>query len=181
MTANLFIIRASRGMCSQISRPGTSVGSACTRRGCPGGVGLEVEHVLVRRAPRQEDHDHRLVRTGHAGRRLGLKQLRQRQAAQGQAAEPEEIAPGHPVTVATCTLAQNGQHGRVPSTGERCVRHAVYHWFVHRLNNDLARHPKMQARSPPIVVDCCDRRVGRACSCGGQVAPGLVRLGSGAA
>ena len=72
MTTNLSIIAASRGMCSQISRPG-HVG-----RDRPvfapdslGRVGLEVKHVLVRRAAGQEDHDDRFMGPGDS--RLGLR------------------------------------------------------------------------------------------------------------
>ena len=63
ITASLSAIPASRGMRSQKSRPGHLGGdrpefAADARRG----VGLEVDHVLMRRSAGQEDHDDRFMR-----------------------------------------------------------------------------------------------------------------------
>ena len=75
MGMNLSIMPAMRGNISQISMPGTLVGigvelAADFRRG----LGLDVPHVEVGRAARQEDIDDRLVRTARACLSLGLQQ-----------------------------------------------------------------------------------------------------------
>ena len=123
MTANLSIIRASRGMCSQISRPGTLVGIGLYSPRIPRGVRLEVEHVLVRRAARQEDHDDRLVRADAPPARFGPEQLRQRSPP--RARPPSlEIAPGNPVAKPILTLSRNGRPIQVgPSALKGCVSH----------------------------------------------------------
>ena len=59
---------------------------------------LEIEHVLVRRSARQEDHDDRLMRFADAGLRLGAQQLRQRQTAQPQRADLQKIPARNAVT-----------------------------------------------------------------------------------
>ena len=43
-----------------------------------GGLGLEVEHVEMRRSTRKEDHDHRFFRRSKLADRLGPKDLGQR-------------------------------------------------------------------------------------------------------
>ena len=62
-----------------------------------GGVGLEIEHVLVRRAADQVDQDHRLVRRPDPGGRLGPQEAGQGEAAKAQGADPEEAAAGQAV------------------------------------------------------------------------------------
>ncbi len=57
------------------------------------GVRLEIDQVLVRRPAGQKDHDHGLVGVLDPGPRLGLQQLRQRQPAQGQAADLQKATP----------------------------------------------------------------------------------------
>ena len=76
---NLSIIRASRGMYSQMSRPGTFVGIGLYSPRMPvGGLGLQIKHVLVRWPAGQEDHDDRLVRPCDPRLRFGLQHLGQR-------------------------------------------------------------------------------------------------------
>ena len=53
-------------------------------------VHFQVDHVLVGRATRQEDHDDRLLGIGPTGRLLGRQQLRERQAAEEHAANSQE-------------------------------------------------------------------------------------------
>ena len=48
---------------------------------------------------------------------LDLQELRQAQAAQGQAADPEDVAAGEAVAVAAAGGAGEGQHGRTPGGG----------------------------------------------------------------
>ena len=74
------------------------------------GVRLEVHHVLVRRPAGQEDHDDGLVRAADAGLGLGPQDLRQRQAAQGQAADLQKGPPRNAVAE-PLRLAEDRQHG----------------------------------------------------------------------
>ena len=60
------------------------------------GVHLQVVHVLVAGGPAHVDHDHRLVRPV-AGGLLGGKDLWQREAAHGERADAEHVAPGEAV------------------------------------------------------------------------------------
>ena len=63
ITATLSITPAIRGRCSPIWTPGSRVGDRLELAAdAVGRVGLEVEGILMRRAARQVDHDHRLVR-----------------------------------------------------------------------------------------------------------------------
>ena len=55
-------------------------------------VGLHVEHVLVRRAAWQEDHDRRLVRLARFLRRLSAQHIIQRQPTHGESADIEEVS-----------------------------------------------------------------------------------------
>ena len=59
--------------------------------------GLQVEHVLVGRPTDQVDHDHRLDRTTGPGRGLPPQELGQRQAADAQRPDLEEIPPRQPI------------------------------------------------------------------------------------
>ena len=97
MTANLSIIRASRGMCSQISRPGTLVGIGLIFAPDPGGgVGLQSNMSWCGGPPARKT-----MMTALCERLipvvLGPKQLGKREPPQGQPADLQEIAPGHPV------------------------------------------------------------------------------------
>ena len=60
------------------------------------GVHLQVVHVLVAGGPAHVDHDHRLVRPV-AGGLLGGKDLWQREAAHGERADAEHVAPGEAI------------------------------------------------------------------------------------
>src|SRR5262249_25167858 len=80
-------------------------------------VRLQVNHVLVWRTTRQEDHDDRLVRPADAGVRLGPQDLRQRQASQSKAADPEGSTPGDAIAEAV-RRATDRQHGTTfPASG----------------------------------------------------------------
>ena len=57
-----------------------------------GGVGLEIEHVLMRRPADQVDQDDRFVRRAHARRFLGPQKLRQRKPSDAETANLEETA-----------------------------------------------------------------------------------------
>src|SRR2546426_10230002 len=59
---------------------------------------LEIEHILVRRAARQKDHDNCLVRFADPGLRLGAQQLRQRQTAERERADLEKVPARNAVT-----------------------------------------------------------------------------------
>src|SRR5690606_12918481 len=63
-------------------------------------IRLEIDPVLVRRAARQEDHDHGLMRGTLPVALLGLKNPWQRHASQGQAADLQEGASVKSVTKA---------------------------------------------------------------------------------
>jgi len=78
-----------------------------------GGVGLQIDHVLVRRPAGQEDHDDRLVRAGDARLGLGAEDLRQRQSAQGKAADLQEVSPGRAVAE-MLPSPEDGQHADSP-------------------------------------------------------------------
>ena len=63
---------------------------------------LQVEHVLMRRPPGQEDHDHRLVAAPGAavpGGLLRMEQLGQRQPAHPQRANAQEVATRNAITI----------------------------------------------------------------------------------
>ncbi len=62
-----------------------------------GSLGFQVDHVLMRGAPRKKDHDDRLVRL-LAGNRFRLEQLRQRQAAHRQCPGVQHRAAGKAIT-----------------------------------------------------------------------------------
>ena len=62
-----------------------------------GGVGLEIEHVLVRRAADQVDQDDRLVRRADPGGRLSPQEAGEGEAAKPQGPDPEEAAAGQAV------------------------------------------------------------------------------------
>ncbi len=66
-----------------------------------GGVRLEVEHVLMRRAADQVDQDHRFLGRADARVGLGSKQLRQGQPAQAKGADLEETPAGQLVRSAS--------------------------------------------------------------------------------
>ncbi len=85
-------------------------------------IHLQIEDILMRRAARQEDHDHRLVRrTAHARRGLSAKDLRQTEAAEHETADLEEITPREAVTESSLGGAVNGQHGFLKKTGPKVV------------------------------------------------------------
>ena len=82
------------------------------------GVHLQVEHVLMARSARQEDHDDRLVLVAgrtDAGRRLGLEHLRQRQTAEPERTDAQEVATRHAV-------AEAAVHG----LGSKDLEHAFF-------------------------------------------------------
>jgi len=88
------------------------------------GVHLQVEHVLMARSARQEDHDDRLVLVAgrtDAGRGLGLEHLRQRQAAEPERADAQEVATRHAV-------AETAVHG----FGSKDLEHAFFRYGFRR-------------------------------------------------
>ena len=98
----------------------------------PRRVHLQVVHVLMRRAAGEVDHDDGFLAPA-AARGLGSpQQLRQRQAAHAQAADPEEIAPTDAVTESPGRIPVDTQHRSllpVPARAMRC----------HRFTADVAR------------------------------------------
>ena len=78
------------------------------------GVHLQVVHVLVAGGPAHVDHDHRLVRPA-AGGLLGGEDPWQREAADGERADAEHVAPGEAVAEpgAPATLLVNDREHRV--------------------------------------------------------------------
>ena len=61
-------------------------------------IHFEVEHVLVRRAAGQVNHDDRLVRIADAGFGFGLEKLRQGKPAEAERADFQKVATGNAVT-----------------------------------------------------------------------------------
>ena len=79
-------------------------------------LGLEVDHVLVRRATRQKDLDDRLVGLASARLRLGTQQTGKRQLGQSDPAQPQ--ASQTPAAKAQAADLQKGTT-REPVTGPR--------------------------------------------------------------
>ena len=101
---------ARRGRCSPIWMPGTLVAIGLNSpRTSAGAFGLRSNGVLVGQAARQVDHDDRLRRCV-PDCCFGAEQLRQRQAAEGQAADLEEGAARQAVAVAVAGT-EEGEHG----------------------------------------------------------------------
>ena len=93
-----------------------------------GSAGLEIDHVLVRRPARQEDHNDRFVRRRSlTGVRFKSKEVGEAQAAHGEAADFEKVAARDPVAKAVLR-AQYIQHAssldweRIPSCCENMRR-----------------------------------------------------------
>ena len=88
-------------------------------------VHLHVVHVLMRRRTAHVDHDHRLVRRADARLLLGLEQLWQRQAAQGEAADAKHVAAADAIaecraavwTAAQLRIGHDRKHGWGPDGG----------------------------------------------------------------
>ena len=85
---------------------------AANLAGC---VGLEVEHVDVRRPAGQVDVDDGLVGLARAGERFELEQLREGQAASSHATDLEEFTARKPVAVGVAgdALAKEVDHIRL--------------------------------------------------------------------
>ena len=94
-----------------------------TRTGNTGGNGIElaavferrvllnIPHVLMARTATQEDHDHALLALGgRAGFCLGLKQLRQGQAAHGERPDLHKISSREAVAIAVVLSSEYFQH-----------------------------------------------------------------------
>ena len=65
-------------------------------------IRLQVEHVLMRRTSRKEDEDDRLVLIPRAAKprgRLSLQDLRQRQPAQSERTDAEEVATRNAIAI----------------------------------------------------------------------------------
>ena len=73
-------------------------------------LGLEIEHVLVWRPSRQEDHDDRLFRES-ARLSLRSQDLWEGQPPQAQRSNPQKVAPGYPVTKPSLSFAEECYHG----------------------------------------------------------------------
>ena len=72
---------------------------------------LQVEEILVRRPPRQIDHDQTLLRPSAAGAALGPEKIREGQSPQSQTTDLQKGAPGLPVAKGLgIRVAVNGQH-----------------------------------------------------------------------
>ena len=78
-------------------------------------VGLEVEHVLVRRPAGEEHHNDRFMRLRFAPRsRLGGENLGKGHSSHRQAADFQEIASSDAVAISVSSLALDGEHRSVP-------------------------------------------------------------------
>src|SRR5579872_3413034 len=75
-------------------------------------VGLQVEHVLMRRAAGQVDHDDRLVGGSDARRGLGSQHVRERKPAQRQPADSQEVTSRETVAEPAGTTSAYRQHRR---------------------------------------------------------------------
>ena len=75
-------------------------------------IQFQIESVLMRRSPRQVNHNHRFVGPAETGCRFRLEQLRQGQPSHAERANLDEIAPRYPIAVAARRgrFSENRQH-----------------------------------------------------------------------
>ena len=83
------------------------------------GIRLEIDHVLMRRAPRQVDHDHRLLARRRPGRLLGPEDVGERQpgpggAEGGEATDAEKLPAATAVAEPAGGSARDREHGGNP-------------------------------------------------------------------
>ena len=78
-----------------------------------GGVHFELEHVLVRGAAREIDHDDGLAGLAQTGLALGPQQLRHGQSTHAQGPDLDEVAPVNPVAK-PLLLSMDGEHNPLP-------------------------------------------------------------------
>src|SRR5678815_4358097 len=74
-------------------------------------VHLQIENVLMRGPAWQEDHDHRLVRSAHARRRLRAQDLRETQTPKRQSAYTQKITTRKPIAKCSLEATVDGKHG----------------------------------------------------------------------
>ncbi len=84
-------------------------------------IHLQIEHVLMRRAARQENHDDSFVRASRAAQRFSLQQLRKSESAQTERANPQKVAPRYAITKARRAISVDRQHGVLVNVSVRCL------------------------------------------------------------
>jgi hypothetical protein len=85
-------------------------------------IGLQIEHILVRRTTGQKDHDHRFLQTSLALRSFRSEQLGQRHSAHEQAAKAQKTAAVDSITeCVSLLLSPNGQHDATPCCQRGCA------------------------------------------------------------
>ena len=73
---------------------------------------FQVEHVLMRRASGQEDHNDRLVRAAVSGIGVGAEQVRQGQSAQSESSDFEKVAARNAVAKLRCVSRYSNHNSR---------------------------------------------------------------------
>ena len=114
-----------------------------------GSVRLQVNHVLVRRSTRQEDHDHGLVRPASARGGLGREDLGHREPAKREAADPQESRAGRRRHNSPCGPVRESSTSSALLLGVNRDEHERGGSF-RQLFNSLVTPPSLQKESPSL-------------------------------